>query len=99
MHIEGDTIMFKSIARIFNKEKDGRKPNTVRRTENADENARIFSFALSFEEGTQKYIEIEGTKTGEKFTRAITDITPFDDIWIFSWLHPTGGLAAKGGDA
>lgn len=75
-----ETIHFKSIPENYEKEKDGRKPNTLRSNKSYAEH-------LSSEVMQPTIIIIENSKTGEYFTRQITDITIWQDWVIISWKH------------
>ncbi|MCK4528000.1 hypothetical protein KAW18_11580 [candidate division WOR-3 bacterium] len=84
MDINKETIFFRSVPEYYFKEKNGKKPNTVRHIVGRD--AEIFG---EYKE-TLKYIVISDTDTGEWFERELTDIssvTLFDEanVWIFSW--------------
>ena len=75
-----NTIHFKSIPENYEKEKDGRKPNTLRTLESYTEH--LFS-----EETEPEFIIIENSITGEFFTREISDISFWDKWVIISWKH------------
>jgi len=98
MKVKDDLIMFKSDPEMFEKEKDGRKSNTVRWSYDADEIACMTIFARDFKKGCQKYIQIENSETGETFVRKLTDITLLTDIsfyggvYIFSWSMKELGI-------
>ena len=84
MKVKDNLIMFKSIPEMFEKEKDGRKPNTFRRPNNMHEIVQMDVFAREFQKG-QKYIQIENSETGEMFVRRLTDISFYDGFFIYSW--------------
>ena len=84
MKVKDNLIMFKSIPEMFEKEKDGRKPNTFRRPDNMSEIVQMDAFAREFQKG-QKYIQIENSETGEMFVRRLTDISFYDGFFIYSW--------------
>ena len=84
MKVKDNLIMFKSIPEMFEKEKDGRKPNTFRRPDNMHEIVQMDVFAREFQKG-QKYIQIENSETGETFVRRLTDISFYDGFFIYSW--------------
>lgn len=73
-----EPVKFKSIPGMFDKEKDGRKPNTLRKIDGED----IRFYALKH---GCKRITIINTATGEKFTRDITDYTEWEGYAIISW--------------
>jgi len=77
---QNNTIHFKSIPENYEKEKDGRKPNTLRTLQSYTEH--LFS-----EETEPKIIIIENSETGAFFTRQITDITIWQGWVIISWRH------------
>jgi hypothetical protein len=81
-----DLLEFKSIPEIFEKERSGRKPNTLRTFENKDDERLIKIYT-----GVAKRIRITNTETKETFERTITDITNWNENWIISWAH-RGGL-------
>ena len=74
-------VTFKSIPEMFEKEKDGRKPNTVRKIDEMDER-----FRKLFEDDC-RIICIKNTRTDEIFQRVITDVSVWEDIMIISWRH------------
>ncbi len=74
-----ETIIFKSVPAMFEKEKTGKKSNTVRRLNTED------SKQLHEAEPYLKTICIKNTETGETFHRKLTDITEWYDITVFSW--------------
>jgi len=89
------TVEFNSDPEYFEKEKDGRKPNTVR-TRISYTDPRLSLLA----EAKAKKIRIKNTLTGETFEREITDISiwslnfdqPYGNqlFFIISWKHPAG---------
>ena len=75
------TIFFKSNPRFYDLEKSGLKCNTVRELNWSDK--------MLFDDA-EPYIEsicIINSKTGEKFYKALTNISEWSGIYIFSW-HP-----------
>jgi len=74
-----ETITFESVPAVFEKEKTGKKSNTVRRLNTED--SKQFHEAEPY----IKTICIENTETGERFYRQRTDITEWYDIIVFSW--------------
>ena len=88
MKIEQDTIVFKSTNEFFQKEKDGRKPNTVRFL---DKNELFFALKL-WNCGTLKRIRIvlDDAERSDSFERELTDVTWAGgllgkNLVIFSW--------------
>ena len=92
MKIEDTTIEFKSTPDKFYTERSGLKSNTIRRIS-------MWSELKEFEAFYQRYlhnktivhqelyrIRIINTLTREEFTRTITDITQFEDLFVFSWM-------------
>ena len=78
-------VRFKSVPAMFYKEKSGKKPNTLRKKDLADERfIQLGAMAAVYEYGT---IEITNTATGECFRREITDVTTWEDWVIISWKH------------
>jgi len=75
------SVKFKSIPEMYEKEKSGIKPNTIRKIEGFDER---FNKLVS---GECKTIVIENKETGEKFFREITDVSIWNDLFIISWKH------------
>lgn len=82
------TIRFKSIPENWRKEYLGIKKNTVR-VFNMDDDKDDIRFEI-----LQRYvfngewllnIEIENTETREVFTREVTDVTLYQNIFIISW--------------
>ena len=65
---------------MFEKEKDGRKPNTFRKIDEFDER-----FESLFNDC--RLITIENVCTGECFQRKITDVSVWDGWMIISWEH------------
>lgn len=66
---------------MFDKEKKGVKPNTLRKFVSSD---------VRFDDiysGIEKEITIVNTETKEEFTRKITDITVWKEWCIISWKH------------
>lgn len=83
-----NTVTFKSIPAMWNKEKDGRKPNTLRRIDVFDARFNILN-RMQVEK-----IIMENTETGETFEREITDYTQWDGWAIISWKHE-GGIGSN----
>jgi len=78
-------ITFKSVPSNFEKEKDGRKPNTMRKVDWDD--ARFMRLAGSSLSKPPTRVRIINTETLESFTREITDITFWDGWCIISWKN------------
>ena len=91
MKITETTIEFKSTPDKFYTERSGLKPNTIRRI-------TMWSELKEFEAFYQRYlhnktvvnpdlyrIKIINTLTKEEFIRVLTDITQFEDLFVFSW--------------
>ena len=75
-------ITFKSKDYIFEKEKDGRKPNTFRKVDNLDERFEFLS------NNTITGIQIINKNNPEEFfIRKVSDITFWDGYVIISWEH------------
>lgn len=87
MKVDGNTIKFKSVPEMFEKERSGRKPNTVRRSDDAGEVAQMEMFARDVCTSRVKCIQIENSETGETFLRLVTDVSLYGDIYIFSWMN------------
>ena len=83
--MELETVTFKSIDSIFQKERSGVKPNTSRVVDWKDERFRILAqMALGYL--PMGHIRIENAEhKGINFTRKIKDITFFEDLVIISW--------------
>jgi len=82
-------IRFKSIPEMWEKEFDGRKPNTVRKIDYIDGR---FCKLLSYVKDCTSFswdglIEIKNTETQEIFKRRITDVSIWKDLMIISWKH------------
>ncbi len=77
-------VSFKSIPAMFEKEKCGVKPNTVRDIDMFDER---FTRLI---DGDSRVIRIENSETGESFQRPITDVTVWKDLMMISWKHEGG---------
>ena len=84
MEIIENTIRFKSIPMFFEKEKYGLKPNTVRELSGAE-----WDLLLNNITHLDKIWITSTEDETEFFTRTITDISFFDNRFIFSW-EPAG---------
>lgn len=89
-----ETVYFKSEDKVFRKERDGIKPNTIRKepftiTRNFEEEER-FDKLKAFMDGRSKALNIiiENVGSGDTFERAVKDVTEWDGIYIISWTHP-----------
>ncbi len=76
-----DLVCFMSEPVYFDKEFDGRKPNTVRECKPGDERF------VRLRSGIAKRIRITNTKTGASFERKITDVSFWKNICDVSWKH------------
>ena len=74
-------ISFKSIPQMFEKERDGRKPNTIREMDEFDNRFKLLA------ESKAHLITIVNTETQEAFTRKITDVSIWKNIMIISWEY------------
>lgn len=79
---------------MYDKEKSGIKPNTIRKIEFTDERWTILMNHLlgHYKEG---WIHIKNSKSGEVFHREITDVSIWDGIFIISWNHPNSNSENK----
>ena len=84
-----DLVDFKSVPFNYDKEKDGRKPNTLRRFSVIDDPRRnlLERWADLDLSPLSQHIRITNTETGESFERSITDVTYWDGWFIISWKH------------
>ena len=82
------SVSFKSLPEYYEKEYDGRKPNTIRAVDKGD--CRFHSLRKWAETGELGNICIINAKTGEAFMREITDISYWGDFVIISWRHKDG---------
>jgi hypothetical protein len=73
-------VIFKSTPENWNKERDGRKPNTFRKID--EEDSRFLLLRMGVNE-----IFMQNSETGEEFHRFITDYTEWDGYAIISWKH------------
>jgi len=90
MKIEGDTIVFRSINPHFAKEKDGRRPNTVRILSDK-ETLNVLKLWNSHKLKKIR-IELADFKKSDSFERELTDISLTGDSFgkipvFFSWRH------------
>lgn len=78
-------IYFKSNPFFFYKEKSGQKPNTIRKV--GDNDTRFDDLLEMIQTREYGQIVIKNNKTGEEFTRQITDVSYYDENFIISWRH------------
>jgi len=96
-------VIFKSIPEFYEKERDGRKPNTERIISyNGDDDFALAKCQSAMNEGRRAKVEIictgiapESGVTGEMFFRTITDISLVGTILgkvmvVISWEHEDG---------
>ena len=83
--MELETVTFRTIDSIFQKERSGVKPNTTRVVDWKDERFRALAcMALGYQ--PMGYVKIKNAEyKGINFTRKIKDITFFEDIVVISW--------------
>lgn len=76
-------VRFKSLPNYWQKEKDGRKPNTIRKIKDEEK----FEILLKFmdNEISELNIIIHNTFNGESFERQIKDVTEWNNLLIISW--------------
>lgn len=79
------TVRYKSIPENWIKEKDGRKPNTLRQKDLNDK--RCLKLGAMMATDDYGFIEMENTETKEVFIRNITDVTVWKGWIITSWKH------------
>ena len=90
MRIEDDTVVFKSVEGYFEKEKDGRKPNTVRIL--SEYEAGIIYNMWDAKRLSRIRIELRDQDKIDSFERELTDVTWAGSflgyyIVVFSWRH------------
>jgi len=86
MKIECNHIYFKSIPEFYDKEKSGRKPNTIRYPGSALEKTQFEQFEKYFGNTLYAFITITNTLNPEfTFSRTLTDIFHYKSMWVFSW--------------
>lgn len=79
-------VRFRSTPENYEKEKDGRKPNTVRILSQEDPRRKVLA---AWHPLARLDVVIENTETAEIFVRDdVTDVTYFNHNWIISWRHP-----------
>lgn len=82
---DSETVEFNTVSPFFEREKDGRKCNTVRFFKNSVEQDKFISACFSL-----NMIRIRNPETRDSFERVITDITAFTSaglptVFIISW--------------
>lgn len=86
MKIEGNTIIFRSAPQNYFKERENHKCNTVIRLTQWSEMKAFERFRDEFNfNAPNKQIRIFCDGEGF-FERTITDITPFECVYIISWM-------------
>lgn len=83
-----ERISFKSIPEMYEKEKSGKKNNTLRKFLGeflVDE--RFETLMKIRDENLEAEIEIVSTETGESFIRKITDVSIYKGFFIITWMH------------
>lgn len=78
-------VKFKSFPVNYEKEKDGRKPNTLRLKETND--YRFVHLGAMMLSGDYGKIQIKNSGTEESFVRTITDVSEWQGWIIISWRH------------
>lgn len=77
-------IKFKSLPEYYEKEKSGRKNNTVRWIE--DKDMRFMALKnMASGDSPMENIEITNKESGESFVRQIKDVTVYDPVIIITW--------------
>ena len=79
------TITFKSIPSNWRKEYLGLKRNTVRTFKEKNDIREEVLNQFIDKIISQVHIDIVNTESNETFTRQVTDVTPFEDMYIISW--------------
>jgi len=77
------TIKFKSYPDMFEKEKSGKKRNTIRVFDSKDIRENILLQWI--EENFPLDIIIKNTNTEEVFGRKVTDVSVWNGMYIISW--------------
>ena len=82
---DGETVEFKTVSPFFERERDGRKNNTVRLFRNPYEQDLFVSALFSL-----NMIRIRNPETRDSFERVISDITAFTyptvaTVYIITW--------------
>ena len=78
-------ITFKSTPENWKKEYLGLKRNTVREFKEKGDLRQEIILEYIREELNLLNVVIVNTRTKEEFTRSVTDVTGFNDLYIISW--------------
>jgi len=78
-------VVFKSIPEMYEREKDGRKPNTIRKVYYPS--TRFDTLRKWAKSGKYGKITIIKNTLDEEFTRQITDYIEWDGYAVISWRH------------
>jgi hypothetical protein len=79
------SITFKSTPENYIKELSGKKCNTCRKKDNPTDSRFVLLDDFRHGKINELEIQITNTETGASFTRKITDVTIFEEIYIISW--------------
>jgi hypothetical protein len=79
------TLTFKSLPAIFRKERNGKKPNTLRRGDLSDQRFSILDDWIKAKE--YGLVRIENAVNKQSFVREVTDVTYYEGWYIISWKH------------
>jgi hypothetical protein len=74
MFINGNTAIFNSTPDNYDKEKSGKKCNTVRKLTSIEEDGYSW-----YDVRECAFVQIFNKETGDSFRRRITDVTPIGD--------------------
>lgn len=80
-----EIVEFKSIPKNWNKEKDGRKTNTIRQLHEGDKRKSLLD-GMEYHKDFG-VILMRNTHTEEAFAREISDVTLWEGWYIISWRH------------
>jgi len=80
------SVSFKSLPEYYEKEYDGRKPNTIRAVD-YETDGRFHALKEWSETGELGHICIINSETKDAFMREITDISYWGEFVIISWRH------------
>ncbi len=78
-------VIFKSKPDMFDKERRGGKPNTLRKIDREDLRFQKLERKEHGWDNEPTHICIENSSTGEHFIRRITDVTTYEGWMIISW--------------
>ena len=81
------TIRFRSKPKYWIKEYQGLKPNTERVFDKEDDVREEILREFMYGHTNTLTIEIQNTKTGEVFSRRVTDVSQWNKIYVISWFH------------